>query len=202
MTSTNGLPGSCPVQPSDVLDDFVWLTTRHERKCADAGGRCRAQARHVLESRARALPHRCRRSRRGTAPPRTGAMGSRPLAAALFRREQRALAVPAPSALRRGCCSLADKFSCAAGSMASRLCRGQSERRRASRFPWRQSARASVGRRCPAARRAGRRRSEILELVAMNQLDLIAPLIKNDMEQDAIGRIVAERRNLRDRYAF
>jgi hypothetical protein len=36
----------------------------------------------------------------------------------------------------------------------------------------------------------------------MNQLDLIAPLIKNDMEQDVIGRIVAERRNLRDRYAF
>ena len=45
-------------------------------------------------------------------------------------------------------------------------------------------------------------RSEILELVAMNQLDLIAPLIKNDTERDVVGRIVAERRNLRDRYAF
>jgi hypothetical protein len=45
-------------------------------------------------------------------------------------------------------------------------------------------------------------RSEILELVAMNQLDLIAPLIKNDRERDVVGRIVAERRNLRDRYAF
>jgi hypothetical protein len=45
-------------------------------------------------------------------------------------------------------------------------------------------------------------RSEILELVAMNQLDLIAPLIKNDTERDIVGRIVAERRNLRDRYAF
>jgi hypothetical protein len=45
-------------------------------------------------------------------------------------------------------------------------------------------------------------RSEILELVAMNQLDLIAPLIKNDKERDVVGRIVAERRNLRDRYAF
>jgi len=32
----------------------------------------------------------------------------------------------------------------------------------------------------------------------MNQLDLI----KNDMERDVIGLIVAERRNLRDRYAF
>jgi hypothetical protein len=45
-------------------------------------------------------------------------------------------------------------------------------------------------------------RSEILELVAMNQLDLIAPLIKNDKERDVVGRIVAERRNLRDRYSF
>jgi hypothetical protein len=45
-------------------------------------------------------------------------------------------------------------------------------------------------------------RSEILELVAMNQLDLIAPLIKNDTERDIVGRIVAERRNFRDRYAF
>jgi hypothetical protein len=45
-------------------------------------------------------------------------------------------------------------------------------------------------------------RSEILELVAMNQLDLIAPLIKNDTERDVVGRIVAARRNLRDRYAF
>jgi hypothetical protein len=45
-------------------------------------------------------------------------------------------------------------------------------------------------------------RSEILELVAMNQLDLIAPLIKNETERDVVGRIVADRRNLRDRYAF
>jgi hypothetical protein len=45
-------------------------------------------------------------------------------------------------------------------------------------------------------------RSEILELVAMNQLDLIAPLIKNETERDVVGRIVADRRNLRDRYVF
>jgi hypothetical protein len=45
-------------------------------------------------------------------------------------------------------------------------------------------------------------RSEILELVAMNQLDLIAPLLKNETERDVVGRIVADRRNLRDRYAF
>jgi hypothetical protein len=48
----------------------------------------------------------------------------------------------------------------------------------------------------------GEVRSEILELVAMNQLDLIAPLIKTDDERAIVGRIVSERRNLRDRFAF
>jgi hypothetical protein len=45
-------------------------------------------------------------------------------------------------------------------------------------------------------------RSEILELVAMNQLDLIDPLIKTDAERAVVGRIVSGRRNLRDRFAF
>jgi hypothetical protein len=45
-------------------------------------------------------------------------------------------------------------------------------------------------------------RSEILELVAMNQLDLIAPLIENETERDVVDRIVADRRNLRDRHTF
>ncbi len=48
----------------------------------------------------------------------------------------------------------------------------------------------------------GQVRSEILELVAMNQLDLIDPLIKTDAERAIIGRIVSDRRNLRDRFAF
>jgi hypothetical protein len=48
----------------------------------------------------------------------------------------------------------------------------------------------------------GEVRSEILELVAMNQLDLIAPLLKTDAERAIVGRIVAGRRNLRDRFAF
>jgi hypothetical protein len=48
----------------------------------------------------------------------------------------------------------------------------------------------------------GEVRSEILELVAMNQVDLIAPLIKSDAERAIVTRIVAERRNLRDRFAF
>jgi hypothetical protein len=48
----------------------------------------------------------------------------------------------------------------------------------------------------------GEVRSEILELVAMNQLDLIAPLLKTDDERAIVGRIVSDRRNLRDRFAF
>jgi hypothetical protein len=48
----------------------------------------------------------------------------------------------------------------------------------------------------------GEVRSEILELVAMNQLDLIDPLVKTDAERAIVGRIVSERRNLRDRFAF
>ena len=49
----------------------------------------------------------------------------------------------------------------------------------------------------------GEVRSEILELVAMNQLDLIAPLIKTDAERAIVGRASSsERRNLRDRFAF
>jgi predicted Ser/Thr protein kinase len=45
-------------------------------------------------------------------------------------------------------------------------------------------------------------RSEILELVAMNQLDLIDPLIQSESERAVVSRIVSERRNLRDRFAF
>jgi predicted Ser/Thr protein kinase len=45
-------------------------------------------------------------------------------------------------------------------------------------------------------------RSEILELVAMNQVDLIDSLIASDDERSLVARIVADRRNLRDRFAF
>ncbi|MGD0023674.1 MAG: serine/threonine protein kinase [Xanthobacteraceae bacterium] len=48
----------------------------------------------------------------------------------------------------------------------------------------------------------GEVRSEILELVAMNQLDLIAALVKTEDERALVGRIVSDRRNLRDRFAF
>ncbi len=48
----------------------------------------------------------------------------------------------------------------------------------------------------------GEVRSEILELVAMNQIDLIGSLVKTDAERALVSRIVSERRNLRDRFAF
>ncbi len=48
----------------------------------------------------------------------------------------------------------------------------------------------------------GEVRSEILELVAMNQLDLIGPLVKTEADRALVGRIISDRRNLRDRFAF
>jgi acyl-CoA synthetase (AMP-forming)/AMP-acid ligase II len=45
-------------------------------------------------------------------------------------------------------------------------------------------------------------RGEILQLVAMNQIDLIDTLVTNESERAAIARIVSDRRNLRDRFAF
>ena len=51
-------------------------------------------------------------------------------------------------------------------------------------------------------RASGEVRSEILQLVAMNQLDLIDPLIASERERTLVARIVADRRNLRDRTAF
>lgn len=45
-------------------------------------------------------------------------------------------------------------------------------------------------------------RTDILQLVAMNQIDLIDPLIVDDAERQVVTRIIAERQNLRDRFAF
>ncbi len=47
----------------------------------------------------------------------------------------------------------------------------------------------------------GKVRSEIMELVAMNQLDLIAPLIKIASERAIVDQIISGRRNLHDRFA-
>jgi hypothetical protein len=49
---------------------------------------------------------------------------------------------------------------------------------------------------------SGEVRSEILQLVAMNQVDLIEALIANEAERVLVARIVADRRNLRDRFTF
>jgi hypothetical protein len=51
-------------------------------------------------------------------------------------------------------------------------------------------------------RPTGEIRNEILELVAMNQLDLIDSLIASERERALIQRILADRRNLLDRFAF
>ena len=45
-------------------------------------------------------------------------------------------------------------------------------------------------------------RTEVLQLIAMNQVELIDNLTASDSERAIIARIVAERRNLRDRFAF
>jgi hypothetical protein len=49
---------------------------------------------------------------------------------------------------------------------------------------------------------AGKVRSEILQLIAMNQIDVIDPLLSGSAERDVVNAIVAERRNLRDRFSF
>jgi hypothetical protein len=49
---------------------------------------------------------------------------------------------------------------------------------------------------------AGEVRTEILQLIAMNQVDLIAPLLRSDAERTVVDGIVRNRRNLRDRFAF
>ena len=49
---------------------------------------------------------------------------------------------------------------------------------------------------------SGEVRSEILQLVALNQVDLIDTLIASEAERALVTRIVADRRNLRDRFTF
>ncbi len=51
-------------------------------------------------------------------------------------------------------------------------------------------------------RASGEIRTEILQLVAMNQIDLIDPLIASETERGLVACIIAGRRNLRDRTAF
>src|SRR3954451_12473069 len=49
---------------------------------------------------------------------------------------------------------------------------------------------------------SGKPRTEILQLVAMNQLDLIGPMVTNDTERVFLKDILDSRKNLRDRFNF
>ncbi len=48
----------------------------------------------------------------------------------------------------------------------------------------------------------GKPRTEILQLVAMNQLDLIEPMMRNDTDRAFLKDILESRKNLRDRFNF
>src|SRR5579862_7200334 len=49
---------------------------------------------------------------------------------------------------------------------------------------------------------SGRPRTEILQLVAMNQLDLIEPMMASDTDRAFLKDILEQRKNLRDRFNF
>ena len=49
---------------------------------------------------------------------------------------------------------------------------------------------------------SGKPRTEILQLVAMNQIDLIEPLITSDSDRAFLKDILDARKNLRDRFNF
>jgi predicted Ser/Thr protein kinase len=48
----------------------------------------------------------------------------------------------------------------------------------------------------------GRPRTEILQLVAMNQLDLIEPMMQSEADRAFLKDIIEQRKNLRDRFNF
>jgi hypothetical protein len=49
---------------------------------------------------------------------------------------------------------------------------------------------------------SGKPRTEILQLVAMNQLDLIEPMMKSEADRVFLRDILEQRKNLRDRFNF
>ncbi len=49
---------------------------------------------------------------------------------------------------------------------------------------------------------AGKPRTEILQLVAMNQLDLIEPMMRSEADRAFLKNILESRKNLRDRFNF
>jgi len=48
----------------------------------------------------------------------------------------------------------------------------------------------------------GSARIELLQLIAMNQLDQLESLFANETERRIAAKIIADRRNLRDRFTF
>src|SRR6266700_686802 len=58
-----------------------------------------------------------------------------------------------------------------------------------------------VGRALPRSA-DGKPRTEILQLVAMNQLDLIEPMMRNEADRAFLKDIIEQRKNLRDRFNF
>jgi hypothetical protein len=49
---------------------------------------------------------------------------------------------------------------------------------------------------------AGKVRTEVLQLVAMNQLDLIEPMMTSEADRAFLKNILEARKNLRDRFNF
>jgi hypothetical protein len=49
---------------------------------------------------------------------------------------------------------------------------------------------------------AGKIRTEVLQLIAMNQLDLIEPMMRNEADRAFLKTILEARKNLRDRFNF
>ena len=49
---------------------------------------------------------------------------------------------------------------------------------------------------------SGKPRTEILQLVAMNQLDLIEPMMNSEADRAFLKDILESRKNLRDRFNF
>jgi hypothetical protein len=49
---------------------------------------------------------------------------------------------------------------------------------------------------------SGKVRTEILQLVAMNQVDLIPPLLTTDADRALMRDILDARKNLQDRFSF
>jgi hypothetical protein len=49
---------------------------------------------------------------------------------------------------------------------------------------------------------SGKPRTEILQLVAMNQIDLIEPMMTSDADREFLKDILEQRKNLRDRFNF